>query len=190
MGAPGTAAPTPSDDRLWYVAYGSNLSAVRLQRYLDAAPDPSPPLTSRPVVLPHRLFFAYESRRWTGGSAFVDPRRDPGAGTRATAWLLTRTQFRWVLAHENGRTEPHDAGAADVLGPGERRHVDDRRYGLVLGCDSPDDHPALTFTTPATPLPEPTRPSAAYVDTIVSGLVDGHDLDDAGARAYLAERIR
>lgn len=185
--------PQPDREAVWYVAYGSNLDRSRLQRYLDRSPDPTPPTDRRPLELPHRLFFAHESRVWTGGSAFVDPTHDPAAATLATAWLVTRTQFRWILAHENGRLEPH---ADDVrvesgggLGAGERHAIDDRRYGLVLGCASPDHRPALTFTTPADPLPAPNTPSVRYVDTIVAGLVDGHGLDPTSARAYLAARI-
>lgn len=176
-------------DAIWYVAYGSNLSRARLQRYLDAAPVVAEPLADVPVHLDHRLFFAHESRRWTGGSAFLDPQ--PGSGsTLARAWLLRRGQFAAVLAQENARRSLDVPEPVWSLEPGRTLAVDDRRYGLALACDSPDERPALTFTTPEVPLPPRTTPAAAYVDTIVEGLVDAHDLDEEDARAYVAARVR
>lgn len=176
-------------DAVWYVAYGSNLNRTRLQRYLDRSPDPTPPTVWRPVTLPHRLFFAHESRVWGGGSAFLDPGHDPVTTTLATAWLLPLAQFLSVLAQENGRTRhPVDIDPTTMV-PGQRLVVDDRRYGLVLGCESPDHRPAVTFTTPADPLPPANPPSEAYVETIVTGLVDGHSLHEHQARAYLTGRI-
>lgn len=174
---------------MWYVAYGSNLSPERLQRYLVQCSPVGHPLDCRPVVLPHRLFFAHESRLWTGGCAFIDPSHDYQAGTLGTAWLLRRDQFAGVLAREN-ECERLDA-VVDAYGlePGETALTDEGRYGLVVGCESPDHRPALTFTTSEAPLPPPTAPSPTYVDTIVSGLVSGHGLSVAAARAYLAERV-
>lgn len=177
-----------AEDTLWYVAYGSNLSPVRLRRYLVRCAPVGEPLDRRPVVLPHRLFFAHESRVWTGGTAFVEPRRDPDARTLAMAWLLRRDQFLGVLARENGCEELPLADHG-VLGPGESVLADRGRYGLVLGCDSPDHRPALTFTTSEQPRPAPTSPAPAYVDTIVSGLMAGHGLTDVAARAYVTERV-
>lgn len=175
-------------DTIWYVAYGSNLSSARLRRYLDRCSPVGAPLDHRPTLLPHRLFFAHESSLWTGGSAFVDPHRDESAVTLSTAWLLRRDQFLGVLARENGCERLAGELAPSLLSPGETVRVDRGRYGLVVGCDSPDHRPALTFTTSEQPLPPPTRPSRAYVDTIVSGLVEGHGLTEPEARSYLAER--
>lgn len=173
---------------VWYVAYGSNLFRPRLQRYLDRVAGGDGPLDVRPTTLEHRLFFAHESGSWTGGSAFVDP-APGGPTTRARAWLLTTEQFAGVLAQENGRRHLGLDRTVFELPVGGRRQVDERRYGLVLGCPSPDARPALTFTTPASPLPEPNPPSERYVATIVAGLVDGHGLNQTAARAYVTERV-
>ncbi len=165
------------------MAYGSNQSAGRLQRYLDRSPSPAPPVRSLAVSLPHRLFFAHESRVWTGGTAFVDPVRGPHR-TPCRAWLLRRDQFDSLVAQENHLPSVDLPPALD-LAAGETRVVADRRYGLLLGCDPIEGHPALTFTTPEQPLPPATRPAPAYVATIVEGLVDGHGLSEAAARALL-----
>lgn len=178
-----------ADRRIWYVAYGSNLLGSRLQIYLDNSSDPAPPVDRRAMVLPHRLFFADWTKRWSGGCAFIDPTVDHDANTRVTAWSLTEAQFRSVLAQENGRSVVDADLDLPSLGPGDRTVVGESRYAVVLGCPSPDSRPAVTFTTPSLPLPSPTEPSAAYVDTIVAGLVEGHGISEADARAYLSARI-
>lgn len=175
------------DRRVWYVAYGSNLSEARFQRYLDRCVDPSRPADARPLVLPHELYFAHESSVWTGGTAFVDP-VDGDAATRTVAWLIGEDQFLHVLASENGRSVgdvvttdlPSDPGQAVTVLPG--------RYGLVLAVESPDQRRAFTFTNGEVPRPRPTRPGPDYVATIVAGLMDHHALTEAEARAYLARR--
>lgn len=174
------------DGYVWYVAYGSNLSRRRLQRYLDRCAPVAPPLDAVATDVPHRLFFAHESRFWAGGgTAFVDPARDPAAATLAAGWLLRTDQFLGVLAGENARRSI-DVDPASLPRPGESLQVDPARYGLVVGCESPDGRPAYTITTPEVPLPPPTVPVAAYVDTIVEGLVELHGLTRADASAYLA----
>ncbi len=187
----------PAPDALWYVAYGSNLHDARLQRYLDRGVARGrgpgrPPLDDAPVVLGYRLRFGFETRTWGGGgSAFVDaePRPGPDLPTLARAWLLTPGQVLDVLAGENGRDRALIDAADLVLEPGASRIADDRRYGLVLGVEGPDDRPALTITghpgTPATPNP----PGEAYVAVVVAGLVQAHGLDEHEARAYLGARI-
>ncbi len=181
---------TERDDTVWYVAYGSNLSMARLQRYLDALPGKHPALEDRPATLPHRLFFARETQVWGGGGcAFVDPEPSDTV-TLARAWRMTRAQFVGVLTQENGGRELVVDDAVLGLGSGESAVVGPGWYGLVLGCPSPDHRPALTFTTPDTPLPVRNPPGEAYVATIVAGLVDTHGLTEDQARAYVAARIR
>lgn len=175
---------------VWYVAYGSNLSPARLQRYIERCDPTDAPLDARAIVLGHRLFFAHESRIWTGGTAFVDPTPDPAARTLAMAWLVRADQFAGIVAQENGGiagSAPVDVG---TLGVGDTTEgVVDGRYGLIVGCTSPDDRPALTFTTPEHPLPGQTIPSPAYVDVMVAGLVAGHGLTIAAARAYVDQHV-
>ena len=173
------------DGLVWYVAYGSNVSTARFQRYLDDCPDPTPARRSVAGVLRHRLFFAYSSRQWEGGgSAFVDP-ADTGAETLVVAHLVTEAQFLHVLAAENvAHVDALDG--VELPGPGETRVALPGRYGLVVGAESTDERPAYTFTTSADPLPAPTLPSVRYLDTIAEGLRQHHGLADADARRYLA----
>lgn len=180
-------ADEDGSDTLWYVAFGSNLSSARLQRYLDRVGPRRAPLERRRTVLPHRLFFAHESTHWTGGTAFVDPTPSAGAETHATAWLLGIDQFLGILDGENGIALGIDPDHLDPT-PGAATVVSDRRYGLVLGCSSPDHRPAFTCTTPERPLPSPTVPAGDYVATIMTGLAEGHGLVEGAAHHYLAAR--
>ena len=168
---------------IWYVAYGSNLSAARFARYLDASADPTPPRDWCATTTPHRLFFAHESRRWGGGTAFVDPVANASVSTPTRAWLITRKQFGSVFGQENGRHAYRSAPL--VPAPGASSAVDERRYGLVMGLEPIEGIEAVTFTTPGQPLPDSTMPVAAYLDTIVLGLAESHDLDEASARELL-----
>lgn len=175
-------------DTLWYVAYGSNLSRARIQRYLDQCPPVAAPLADRPATLPHRLHFTRWSRQWGGAAAFVDPRTDEPGTTLARAWLLTRPQFESLLGQENAG-DPIPLTDDDLLlGPGSGREVSAGWYGLLVGCPPIDGRPALTFTTTEHPLQTATVPSASYVATIVEGLCDAHGLSETDAREYLAVR--
>ncbi len=173
------------DELVWYVAYGSNLSTERFQRYLDRCPDPTPAGRSSAQVLPHRLFFAHASSIWEGGgTAFVDPTVSD-AETRCVARLVTLEQFLHVLAAENGSDVSALAGLR-LPSSGTTVRALPGRYGLVVGVESPDSHRAFTFTTGAAPLPAPTRPSLRYARTIADGLREFHGLGEADSQRYLA----
>ena len=118
------------------------------------------------------------------------PSPHEGAGTLATAWLVPFSQFLGIWAAENGaRALDLELDLGELVPGAARLAHPSGRYGLVLGCPSPDDRPALTFTTPDRPLPDPTPPSDDYVATIVAGLVEGHGLTEPEARAYLRSRV-
>ena len=182
-------APSPSDSSgsVWYVAYGSNLWSTRLQRYLDQCPPAAAPLGRCAMVLPNRLFFAGFSTQWGGGRAFIDPEPTSGTRTHVTAWLVRVDQFEGIFQRENALSEVVPFPEAS-LAPGETTVASAGRYGLVLACPSPDDRPALTFTTPDRPLPAETPPSVSYRETIVRGLIEGHGLDESEAHGYLDQR--
>jgi hypothetical protein len=174
--------------RVWYVAYGSNVNEQRFLRYLVGdsdhvgARDATPPRRSRWTTAALQLRFAGESQRWGGGVCFVDP--DPSATAYVRAWDITAEQFEDVFAQENRRAlgEPFDWPAAmqGTTASGASW------YGQILPVDLPfvdDDQPALTFTwTTRFPL---NTPASAYRDTISAGLADHPDLSPAETNAYL-----
>lgn len=177
-------------ERVWYVAYGSNVNKTRFLRYLEGdeghpgARDATHPAEGRFTTAPMHLRFAGESQRWGGGVCFVDP--DPAASAYVRAWDITAEQFEDVCAQENRRPigEPFDWTAAlkgDAI-------VGDSWYSRIVRLDVPfatDDRPAMTFTW-ATPRPL-NPPARAYRETIVAGLAENPDLSSADIEAYLVE---
>ncbi len=97
-------------DRVWYVAYGSNLGTDRFRCYLAGGRpdggtrtyagcrDPSDPAGTFSLELPGALLFAGESGVWGGGMAFFDPEGESSVACRA--YLLTAEQFADVAAQE------------------------------------------------------------------------------------------
>lgn len=175
-------------ERVWYVAYGSNVNEARFRRYItgDAdhhgCRDHTPPAASKWTVAPLQLRFAGESRRWGGGVCFVDP--DPSTVAYVRAWDITAEQFEDVFHQENRRApdDVFDWTAVDADGA----TMGTSWYARILHVDLPfasATHPALTFTW-AKPMPL-NDPAPAYYDTIAAGLADHPDLPDPAIRTYL-----
>lgn len=184
-------SPTSDErpERVWYVAYGSNVNRARFLRYLEGddshagARDPAPPADDRWAVAPLRLCFANRSRRWGGGVCFVEP--DPEGSTHVRAWDITAEQFEDVFAQENRSTGDVSLDWAAVA-KGEPTVVGNGWYGRVLPIELPmatPDHPAVTFTW-AERMPH-NPPATAYRDTIADGLADHPGLSPAAIRSYL-----
>ncbi|GAA3386449.1 hypothetical protein GCM10020369_23780 [Cryptosporangium minutisporangium] len=183
---------------MWYVAYGSNMHADRLRYYLTGGRppgaartypgcrDPRPPRRTVPVFLPGGIYFALESRTWTGGMAFYD-RALPGRAA-ARAYLLTAGQFADVAAQEMARHPDEDLDLAEVLSTGRAR-LGPGRYETLASPGVLDGHPMLTFTAPwACGDVEPNPPAPRYLGLIASGLHEAHGWDAAALTAYLADR--
>jgi hypothetical protein len=173
---------TGRDRAVWYVAYGSNLSAQRFACYLgggrpagsrrtyEGCRNPSPPRRAVATWLPGRLVFGGASRVWGGSMAFYDP--DVDGRVAARAYLVTLAQFGDVLAQESRRPvgTPYPLEAA----------VDGRLPGLggsydtVLHLGDRDGAPRLALAAAEPPPVGP--PSAAYLRPILSGLGAGFGL--------------
>ncbi len=181
---------------VWYVAYGSNLSAARFACYVGGGRltgarrtypgcrDRTPPAEVASVLIPGGLFFAGESLTWGGGMAFLDPHLDSQVAARA--YLLTTGQLSDVAAQEM-RREP---GADLDLGLAQARAthaLGDGRYETVLRVGERAGHPMLTLTAPWGSGDVPTAaPSAPYLRVIGGGLTEAHGWSPDRAGAYLA----
>lgn len=180
--------PDPPD-RVWYLAYGSNVNEARFLRYLDGddshrgARDATPPARSVWTEAPLRLRFAGESTRWgDGGVCFVDP--DPAARCHVRAWDITAEQFEDVFAQENRLP-----GTIELDWPAfttRPTEVLTSWYGRIVPVDlaiASPRQPALTFTwhkrLPVNP------PSVAYRETIEAGLAENPALSPAEIMTYL-----
>ena len=203
------AEPLPDHGDVWYVSYGSNMSAGRLAVYLEGgtpagghrnnpgARNSSLPRRSVPVDLPGALYFAGDSRQWGGGVAFYDhDAQEPGQGapTAARAYLVTAQQFADVAAQEMYRV-PQEGDPLEevVLGgiDGGRHHVGPGRYETLVEVGRLDDAPMLLFTSPhGIDHVEHTQPSASYLTTLAVGLQESRQWDDDEVSAYFTARRR
>ena len=169
--------------RLWYVAYGSNLSRERFQVYLHGGRprggakdypgcrDPRGPVEDAPVSFPGGLRFVGVSSVWGGGMAVFDA--DANGEVAARAYLITAEQFIDVLAQEM-RLEPEldptlswvpEAGWR-TLGPG--------RYQTLAHLGTRAGLPMLTFTSASVGSHPLNAPAAGYLQTIALGLREAH----------------
>ncbi|WP_128381702.1 histone deacetylase [Streptomyces cavernae] len=148
--------------------------------------DTRPPERTRPVTLPGQLYFALESRAWTGGMAFYDP--NGGGGTPARAYLLTAEQFADIAAQEMCREPGAELDLAPVLASG-RAEMGPGRYETLVCPGHLDAHPVLTFTAPWH-MHEVrwNAPNSTYLRHIGSGLNEAHAWPGARIAQYLATR--
>lgn len=183
---------------LWYAAYGSNMHLARLTAYLaggrpagaarsyPGCRDASPPARSLPAMLPGQLYFAMESRAWTGGLALYDP--DGPGETAARAHLLTLSQFSDIAAQEMYRGPGVDLDLDQVLA-GDRLELGPGRYETVVCTGTLDGLPVVTFTAGwAHTDVAYTRPAAAYLRHLAAGLLESHAWPLDRVADYLATR--
>jgi hypothetical protein len=181
--------------RLWYVAYGTNLSIARLRCYLrggrlpgvarqyQGCRDHSDPLTTFGALVPGRIYFTGHSSVWGGGMAVYDPEH-PG-WVAARAYLLTASQFGDVLAQEM-RQQP---GVELDLTPVHRlgRHsYGPGRYQTLVRVGSRAGLPMLTFTSGHHARQNLSAPTAAYLRTMAVGLRESHGWSDGQIAGHLA----
>lgn len=194
-GPPTTPAPT---EHVWYAAYGSNMHAARLRYYLAGGKppgalreypgcrDPRPPAQTRGALLPGGIYFALESRAWTGGMAFYDPELPGEAAARA--YLITVGQFSDIAAQEM-YTKPTgtDLDLDEVLTTGRCR-LGPGRYETLVHAGALDGRPVLTFTAPWRAADvDWTPPSPAYLGMLANGLREAHGWTGAEIAGYLGE---
>lgn len=179
---------------LWYGAYGSNLSRDRFEAYLSGgrpagatrhypgARDPSPPTDDRPLLLPGRLFFAWDSPTWGGGIAFYDA--DAEGTVYARAYRITTEQFSDLAAQEMRRDPGAELDLSQVLA--QRRHsYGPGRYETLHLVGELDDLPVVTFTAPEGHGLRPNAPAPSYRATISRGLRECHGLSATAIDDYL-----
>ncbi len=182
-------------NRLWYVAYGTNLSRARFQVYLHGgrlragardypgSRDPVAPERDFPVRIPGGVRFVGESSVWGGGLAVYDPRAEGEVAARA--YLITAEQFVDVLAQEMRLPPGLDLDLTSVrrsrwhsYGPGCYQTV------AVLGIH--EGLPMLTFTSADAYARPDNPPSEDYLRAMAVGLREAHGWTSARIGGYLA----
>lgn len=192
----------PAAPAVWYVAYGSNLLAGRLNYYVHGGRPPgaartypgfrdrTPPLERRALMLPGTVYFAWESPVWGGSVAFYAERavEDWPRGAAACGYLLSAGQFEDLLAQEMYR-EPGSRGGVDLdsLARNGVVTLGDGRYETLLYVGEIEGLPAVTCTAPWDPATvEPGRPASRYLSMLAAGLRESHEWTPDRIHAYLA----
>ncbi|TCO32520.1 hypothetical protein EV652_104126 [Kribbella steppae] len=184
--------------RVWYVAYGSNLALGRFRCYLaggrpaggarvyPGCRDRSDPERIVGVEVAGGLLFAGESRVWGGGSAFYDGTASGRVAGRA--YLLTPEQLGDVAAQEM-RREPGCEFAQDLAGllpHVEALHtMGPGRYETVARLGEQDGVPMFTVTHGTVNDLEPAAPTAPYLRWIAAGLAESHGWTAGRVAEYL-----
>lgn len=194
------AQPLPDHGDIWYVSYGSNMSAGRLAVYLHGgvpaggnhhnpgARNSSPPRHDVAVDLPGSLYFAGHSRQWGGGVAFYDHDTEGRQPTAARAYLVTAAQFTDVAAQEMHRL-PLDGDPLEeiVIGgiDGGVHHAGPGHYETLIEVGRLDGAPMLLFTAPhGIDHVEHTAPTEAYLRLLAMGLRESRAWNEQQVQAY------
>lgn len=178
--------------RIWYAAYGSNLSRERFDVYLTGGTprgashtypgsrDATPPVEDVADVITAELAFGGTSQTWGGGVAFLVP--SATATARARLYLLTIEQVADVIAQENW-LDPGDVVIDDLMLDRTTTIPGSHMYGTVIALQRRDGVPVLAVSQdPGTPR---SAPSAPYIEHIADGLRDAHGMSDAEIEGYL-----
>ena len=185
---PGHTEWVQCPNRVWYLAYGSNVNEQRFLRYLQGddshlgARDSSEPTESVWAQLPFELTFERQSQRWKGGGvAFVHPSAEHTAWFRA--WNISGEQFEDVFAQEN-RTPVGTGLDWNAIASGSV-DVGTGWYRRIMATSETDlgDISGLTFTT--ADRQTMSTPSPDYAETIAAGLKENPHLSPHEADAYL-----
>ncbi|XP_042420772.1 histone deacetylase 5-like isoform X1 [Zingiber officinale] len=159
-------------------------------------------------VLPHRLLFGRSyTRTWgKGGVAFLNPERDTSEKAHLCMYRITLEQFNDVLAQENSLHQEDGAIQrmvsplldVDILNYVAKNKstrletIKDGWYSTVLYLGEEDNVPILTMTCSASDIQcfksgefPTSAPSRDYMNTLVNGLVEGKQLTEAAATAYV-----
>lgn len=185
-------------ERVWYVAYGSNLALERFSCYLyggrprggarvyPGCRDVTPPVQTAAVMVPGGLVFAGASKVWGGGSAFYNAAAPTQLAGRA--YLVTLDQLADVAAQEMWR-EPGGAYALQLAAllpqVAEIHTVGPGRYETVVRLGELDGVPMFTVTHGTVADLVPVAPTASYLRWIATGLIEAHGWNSQQVVDYL-----
>ena len=189
-------------DKIWYVAYGSNINKDRLLKYIDGglynvtkkahfgSTDTTKPSKIAIGHIDKRVYFAKNSPSWEGQAvAFINHISEPQIRSKCVYYLVSKRQFLDIYLQENG-LNPKDAsnkGLIDsiriednfMLGSPEQFTF----YGRMVSLGEKEGIPCYSFTAKE-PF-EYNTPGKEYVHVIGQGLKQRFNLNSKQAAFYL-----
>lgn len=188
---------------VWYLSYGPNMNTRRFLRCVQGGRtddrrdryrgcrDIATPRGSRWIIIDRPLVFLGHSKRWGGGTAFLEQDKQQGAETLGQMYALTRAQFADVVAQENKMYRAHiDFETLERNG----NYLINRAkpYGLCIKLGDTDHLPIYTLTSPQhTGFQKKTQPSEEYLQAMERGLDECpfRRFREGRAREYLEEKL-
>ena len=173
-----------SQESVWYVGYGTNLSEQRFLCYIrggmpifgmkrnNGCRNRDYPLDSRACKIPYPLYFALPdgirgTGNWgVGGVGFVSPnkREDEKDWTLGRMWKITREQYEDIRQQEGSKWYDKE---------------------ILLGIINEGSNIPIYTITSGDVLTNITAPSVLYLNTIISGLRESHNLRNEEILDYL-----
>jgi hypothetical protein len=182
--------------RVWYVAYGSNLSRERFCYYLrggrpdgsardfPGCRDTTDPSDSFGLLISGGVYFAGRSSGWRAGMAFYDPHADGQVAARA--YLITTEQFVDVIAQETRQSPGRITLDLAPAFRGDRYSKGVGGYSVLVRVGEHRRVPLVTFTRDPDTAPGLAAPSAAYLAAMATGLREAHGWSQMRIDRYLS----
>lgn len=169
---------------IWYASYGSNLMKDRFLAYIyggmppgsnqseQGCRDKTAPKENERIDIPFPLYFSKERSKWgEGGVAFIGTHASNEEKTIGRMYLITEEQFHDVVSQENNGLQVE----LDLIKIERNGYVDIHHgwYNRMMYLGERDGAPIFTFTS-SQPISNVffTKPSAAYLSVIASGLTE------------------
>lgn len=184
------------DEKVWYACYGSNLLQERFLCYIkggqpagantsyDGCDDKTLPINSEQMYIPAELYFAKVSKNWNGGIAFIRTTFTPTASTYGRIYLITKGQLIDIARQETNTSTSLEIEFGKVIKNGSYIFKQPSWYGNILYLGEHNGFPIFTITNEQDSQSS-TKPSIAYLKTIIDGLRESHGLDNLAIFDYL-----
>ena len=179
-------------DEVWYACYGSNIREERFLCYINGGTPPgalrnfsgcadkSKPKQSRRITIDHEMYFAKKSPTWNGGGiCFLKPERDTTANTLGRTYLINSGQFIDLVRQELKFDGEIFIDFDRLKEEGSYNCMTDGRYGLLLYLGDIQGKPVVSFTSEVFLGDELNAPDITYLTTILRGMKEIYDLEDA-----------
>lgn len=203
-----------SNVHVWYASYGSNMWRPRFDCYIAGGQVEGMQKScsgSMNKTLPdevfwktfpcHILFGRESSHSWgPGGVAFLNPEKNSQHKTYMCMYKISLEQFNDVLFQENGLSLDVDSALFDMATLnaisnkefGSQEVLKNGWYGNAVYLGKEQNIPIITMTCPlldielfkSGKLPL-CAPNKSYANTLIRGLVEGEQLSEAEAIAYI-----
>lgn len=183
--------------QVWYACYGSNLLEERFKCYIaggkpagsfrtyTGCTNKTLPKKSKPLEIKAELYFAKSSKTWSGGgAAFIQPNEKEL--TLGKMYLVTSDQFTELVKQEikfEGKLQP-DLNLAIMNG--YIITLPETWYGKILFLGFEKEIPVFTFTNNDFLESEINAPNEHYLNKIILGLKETHNLTNEQIFYYLS----